>query len=330
MWDKLKQALAANLVVENSQGNIRFNFPGWALLVTGIMVALFISGFFILFYNVGVLQDRTGDLQERLAEKRTENEELLEEKRQQEEDFLEESRIREEEIQEIIRETEKVIKEMEEIRELRDEVYDKVDGLDPPEGSSTSNEESFLPEERSTSLSRGGPASLETADRELENADSTLEAIQRSISEEKQEIQSLLGDLEEYNNRMRAIPSIWPTRGRITSGFGYRSDPVTGGSSFHSGIDISNSHSTPVYATADGRVSSLGYRGSYGKILIIDHGYGYQTYYAHLSGYAVSSGQQVSRGEIIGYMGNTGRTTGSHLHYEVRINGNPVNPAGYF
>ncbi len=133
-----------------------------------------------------------------------------------------------------------------------------------------------------------------------------------------------------YVERINAKPSIWPTRGRITSGFGMRRIPyASSGYQFHTGVDIVGSRGAAIWATADGKVTYTGYRGSLGNLVIIDHGYGYETYYAHLAGFAVESGEEVKRGQNIGYMGSTGRTTGTHLHYEVHYEGSPVNPVNY-
>lgn len=124
-----------------------------------------------------------------------------------------------------------------------------------------------------------------------------------------------------------ATPSIWPlVSGWLTSSFGSRSDPVTGEPEQHAGLDISADRGTPVHATADGTVEAAGYNGGYGNCILLDHGFGISTRYGHLSGYAVSTGQVVKRGQVIGYVGSTGHTTGAHLHYEILMNGEPVNP----
>ena len=121
------------------------------------------------------------------------------------------------------------------------------------------------------------------------------------------------------NDRWAQRPSIWPTRGRVTSGFGYRSHPFMGIKVFHEGLDIANDVWTPVFASADGIVSFVGVRIHYGTSVMISHrGSGYKTVYAHLEKSSVKEGQVVKRGELIGYIGNTGRSTGPHLHYEVR------------
>ena len=126
-------------------------------------------------------------------------------------------------------------------------------------------------------------------------------------------------------------PSLWPVMGPVTSGFGQREDPVlgTGEGEFHKGIDISAPQGTPIRATADGVILSAGLSNGYGREVIIDHGNGIKTLYGHMSGFNCLQGQTVFRGEIIGYVGHSGRTTGNHVHYEVRIRDNAVNPHKY-
>jgi murein DD-endopeptidase MepM/ murein hydrolase activator NlpD len=124
-------------------------------------------------------------------------------------------------------------------------------------------------------------------------------------------------------------PSLWPVEGVVTSSFGEREDPFNGEGAFHAGLDISAPSGTVVRATGDGLVDSAAVTNGYGREVIIDHGHGVRTVYGHLSGMIVLAGQQVVRGQIIGYVGQTGRSTGPHLHYEVRINNTPVNPHKY-
>jgi murein DD-endopeptidase MepM/ murein hydrolase activator NlpD len=127
------------------------------------------------------------------------------------------------------------------------------------------------------------------------------------------------------------VPSMWPVNGRIMSRFGEREDPFSGEEThFHTGVDISASWGTPVHAAADGVIYDAEYTGGgYGKLVIIDHGNGMRTWYAHLSRIEVVPGQEIRRGEIVGYSGATGRVTAPHLHFEVRVGGTPVNPYPY-
>ena len=123
------------------------------------------------------------------------------------------------------------------------------------------------------------------------------------------------------------MPSAMPlTRARLTSAFGYRKHPLHGSTRLHAGVDLAAPQGTPVQATADGVVTSAGWRGGYGILISLGHGGGVQTRYAHLSAIAVRPGTQVRAGQVIGYVGSTGNSTGPHLHYEVRVNGRAVNP----
>lgn len=126
-------------------------------------------------------------------------------------------------------------------------------------------------------------------------------------------------------NHSDVTPGIWPVNGRLMDNFGKRIDPFSGLGAFHSGVDINGNMGDPIRATADGIVTMSGWMGGYGRMVVIDHGK-YQTRYAHLSSAKVIPGMEVRRGEIIGGMGSTGRATGTHLHYEVRVNGVAINP----
>jgi murein DD-endopeptidase MepM/ murein hydrolase activator NlpD len=150
-------------------------------------------------------------------------------------------------------------------------------------------------------------------------------------------LRDLLGGIEDRLAHMRsgverrqrlasATPSIWPVTGWLSSGFGGRRDPFTGENDFHPGLDISSPQGNAVLAPADGVVTSAGVSGSYGNLIVLDHHFGIVTKYGHLSRFAVSSGQRVNRGDVIGYVGTTGRSTSPHLHYEIWINGQLTNP----
>jgi len=139
-----------------------------------------------------------------------------------------------------------------------------------------------------------------------------------------------LRDLQEYFDDQRSLlastPSIWPTRGWVTSEFGTRIDPYTAERRMHEGLDIATPIGQPIYSPSDGTVVYIGTEGGYGKVLVIDHGYGVKTRYGHLSEILVHLGDRVGRGDKVALVGNTGRSTGPHLHYEVRVNGVPENP----
>ncbi len=153
----------------------------------------------------------------------------------------------------------------------------------------------------------------------------------RDISQNQQSnFNTLMHKLEKRKNLLAHTPAIRPAQGVMTSAFAYRRNPFTGKREFHKGLDIANHPGTPVVATADGVVSFMGESGSLGILVVIDHGYGMVTRYAHLKKGLKKPGERVLRGEPIGKIGNTGRSTGPHLHYEVRLNGVPVNPERFF
>ncbi len=156
-----------------------------------------------------------------------------------------------------------------------------------------------------------------------------VKQIRTVADKEKLDFNELIDKLQKKKNLLAASPSIKPVSGVITSPFGYRRSPFTGRRTFHSGLDISNRMGTKIVSTAAGKVVFAGRKSGYGNVVIIDHGYGKATKYAHLRDILVKKRQHVKRGEAIGTLGNTGRTTGPHLHYEVLVNGTPVNPAKY-
>jgi murein DD-endopeptidase MepM/ murein hydrolase activator NlpD len=136
-------------------------------------------------------------------------------------------------------------------------------------------------------------------------------------------------DLEVLKDRLNHTPSIWPTKGWLSRGFGNKYDPFTGTKQFHRGLDIANNRGTPIIATAEAKVRTTGRFGGMGNMVVLDHGYGFVTRYGHLSKILVKRGQHVTRGEVIAYMGSTGYSTGPHLHYEVWRNGKVLNPHNF-
>jgi murein DD-endopeptidase MepM/ murein hydrolase activator NlpD len=124
-------------------------------------------------------------------------------------------------------------------------------------------------------------------------------------------------------------PAIWPVLGHITDSFGERLDPFSGEGAFHTGVDVASDYGAPVHATADGMVTIAENHAGYGRLEVIDHGFGITTWYAHLSSFSAIAGARVKRGEVVGYTGISGRATGPHVHYEVRLNNAPVNPWRY-
>jgi len=163
-----------------------------------------------------------------------------------------------------------------------------------------------------------------------ENSLAALPGKVTSLESEASRQEQSLRELQEYFDDQRSLlastPSIWPSRGWVTSDFGTRMDPYTAERKMHEGLDIATPHGQPVFTPSDGTVVFAGTEGGYGKVLVIDHGYGVKTRYGHLSEIFVKPGDRVQRGGKVAAVGNTGRSTGPHLHYEVRVNGIPENP----
>jgi murein DD-endopeptidase MepM/ murein hydrolase activator NlpD len=156
----------------------------------------------------------------------------------------------------------------------------------------------------------------------MKNLVQKAEGVEKNLS-------SLVNLVEMQASRLAMTPSIWPAQGWVNSPFGYRVDPFTGKKTFHYGIDIATNPGNPILATAEGNVLTADYDKFYGKNVTISHGGGIVTRYCHMEKYIVKPGQKIKRGDVIGYIGRTGKAVGPHLHYEIRINGKAVNPYDY-
>ena len=177
--------------------------------------------------------------------------------------------------------------------------------------------------------------SLDSKEKVLENIDNPgsgsidMENLKKEIAKSMEKISEIKNYLRLQKDIYLATPSGLPVRGAITSNYGKRDNPRSGEEEFHSGIDIAMSPGTPVSATADGIVSFSGWNGGSGNLVVLEHGFGYSTFYAHNKINIVKVGQKVRRGDVIGYIGSTGNTTGPHVHYEIWKDGSSVNPKKY-
>ena len=179
------------------------------------------------------------------------------------------------------------------------------------------------------SRAMGGPtaaAALTSMAPGLTSPENTFALLKDLLQGLESRLQTVRSDVDKRNQLAAATPSIWPTHGWLSSSMGNRSDPLTGEKDFHPGLDISADKGDPVYSTADGKVTHAASAGNYGNLVIVDHGYGLETRYGHLSTFKITLGQKVKRGDLLGLVGSTGRTTGPHLHYEVRAGGRILNP----
>jgi murein DD-endopeptidase MepM/ murein hydrolase activator NlpD len=162
-----------------------------------------------------------------------------------------------------------------------------------------------------------------------DNLTKELDRLSREMNDRSKSFQELIDQLEAKRSVLASTPTIWPVKGWLTAGFGYRRSPFTGLRQMHEGVDISNTVGTPVIAPANGLVSYAGPLGGFGNVISIDHGHKISTFYAHLHRQRVSQGERVRRGDVIAFVGTTGRATGPHLHYEIQVNGSAVDPSKY-
>jgi len=208
----------------------------------------------------------------------------------------------------------------EENEKQRQELQNLNNRIDAVEGTSRKLAEiSGVPEQNEASRGQGGPA------RPVDNI-AQLEALELKTAKLERDLRMYEGFLRQHG----MTPSIWPVMGKLESGVGGRRNPFGGrGYEYHEGQDIDAAWGTPVQVAATGRVTVAGWQRGYGNVVYVDHGSGLSTRYGHLSEIDVTVGQTVTRGQTIGLVGSTGRSTGPHLHYEVRINNQPVDPRRY-
>ena len=161
-----------------------------------------------------------------------------------------------------------------------------------------------------------------------------MDMLNRQLYIQSKSFDEVVDLFKNHDEMLKCIPAIQPVANKnlkyTASGYGMRIDPIYKTAKFHNGMDFSANIGTPVYATGDGVIMKAGWQSGYGKIIVVSHGFGYETWYAHLNKYYVRVGQKVVRGEVIGEVGNTGKSTGPHLHYEVHLKGKVVNPVNYY
>lgn len=279
----------------------KFRLRGWiGMALAGLVVALIASNVFFwnTFVNYKTTDRNLDDAQKTVQEQKTQLLALATKIKTLEKDLL---RIRD------FDSKLRVMINLDQDRRISDSP------IGGPE--STDFADSYLPMHRQELLARKMHNFLHQL-----NTEARLEEVRQ---------QELMHVIRSNQDLWAATPSIWPVQGWVSSPFGARTSPFTGKREFHKGLDISAPSGTPIYAPAKGNVIFTGRDGGYGLSMMVDHGSGIKTRYAHLHSIAIKRGQKVTRGELIAYVGSTGRSTGPHLHYEVRLNGVPVNPMRY-
>jgi murein DD-endopeptidase MepM/ murein hydrolase activator NlpD len=244
----------------------------------------------------------------------------------------EENTLQKQQITSLSGKMEAINQKMTELKEFDRKVRAMV-SMDPSKGSAyehAGEQQQFIGIGGSDSSLGGGNSPSERGHKKLVRMMyRSLDNLDNDISVQKDEKAELLRLLDRQKSILSSTPSVWPARGWVSSAFGYRLSPFTTEKELHRGLDICSRKGSPVTAPADGVVSYVEWDPGYGKTVIINHGYGLNTVYAHLDKVHVKKGQAVRRHQEIAQVGETGRTTGAHLHYEVHLNGVPVNPLRY-
>ena len=231
------------------------------------------------------------------------------------------NRIQQEQILQVSKKASALQQDLDSLRRAEDGLRAIV-GAPPAAADETVQEGTVSPTggEQHTPTTADLSEALEMIEERLSTRRSSIDLLAETMRREFPGAASYASDSAPHTT-----PSIWPAAGYVSSPYGLRFD----GTEFHQGIDIAADMGAPIVATADGVVTAAGWNGGYGNMVDVDHGGGIVTRYGHASALAVTVGQQVRRGEVIAYVGSTGRSTGPHVHYEVRVDGQPVNPAGY-
>lgn len=292
------------IIPERGSSTKRLQLSTYFLRAIGVLVGILLIGGFLsvtLFSNRYNKMVTSSKEIETLAGEQTNYIETLQNElaEQQKEIEAQQKRIEEQEVYQKV-----IDQKLEEIDALEQEVKEKIEKT-----------QLFTQSEWQSDLSPRVVNVGYTTQVSIEEVDKRIETLQ--------ELSETLDELYEKEQRM---PSVWPASGRYTSGFGWRQNPFGSGMEFHTGIDIANSYGTRIVATAKGVVTQTGYTNGYGNMVMINHGNGFVSIYGHNSSVSVEVGQTVEKGQTIARMGSTGRSTGVHVHFEIRQNGTAINP----
>lgn len=315
-WFSRKNSFTLMVVPHTSAKNIKsVRFPRWAIssfVILNIVMFMIVCSFFVSYRSLNM----------KLENKKMEYE-SLQTMKEHDEKQLSEYKANEQQIKEKIQ----TLKELEnKLRGIIDSKSEK-----PQAGSAETGKLASRGGSGSTVLGfPGDEIDVDASAIEFESLDDmykTVDNMVKQVDDEINELNLAIKKAEDKAAAMRAIPSVMPVYGKYTSTFGYRKNPFGRGYEYHPALDIACPKGTPVRASGDGVVTHAGWEGGYGNLVQINHRNGYESLYGHNSKIAVKVGQKVKRGDIIAYVGSTGRATGNHCHFEVRLNGKPINPA---
>ncbi|UMZ75175.1 Murein DD-endopeptidase MepM [Natranaerofaba carboxydovora] len=307
-----KRHFTVLIVPHSEKSSQSFKLPVVFVKIFSVMFAISVVLLMVFAYNYHNLVQDNKKL-EVLREENTEQEVKID-------DFAKKTKKLEEELKTLM-ETENKIRELADLDDIEDDI-------DEQEEFNEVNLDRDNDELVRTGHTRGSEYNSET-NGTVERTEETIRLLSAQIPQQKENLENTKLSLAERQEELKHTPDYWPVEGRISSSFGYRNSPITGARQFHDGIDIAAPHRTPVKAAANGRVQYASYRSGYGNLIVINHGYGYETHYAHLASFDVDRGEEVEKGEVIGFVGNTGNSTGPHLHFEIHVNNSPVDPKEY-
>ncbi|MCC5912145.1 MAG: M23 family metallopeptidase [Clostridiaceae bacterium] len=293
------------MIIPNSTGKvIEFTIPHWILTSSLSLIALLVVGMVVSSSSLYYKSSQLNIVQETVSA------------------LKEENQYKTEEIAILNHRSIEIEEQLASLNELRDQVLDKV-GLESSQylKGMELKEPFFI-------VSRSNQRSSSIGNYEDQNEEEDMDYLKLLIENQKATMDQLLEDVEQQLQHLEALPNLTPAPGRISSPFGYRISPINNRREFHSGMDIANSTNTDIVAAGSGVVTYSGYNGGYGRMVVISHGDGYSSVYAHNTRNLVEVGQRVKEGEVIAKMGSTGRSTGPHVHFEVRLNGEPIDPMG--
>jgi murein DD-endopeptidase MepM/ murein hydrolase activator NlpD len=295
--DKKHDSKICIMIIPHTKKVKRITIPSWVPKATITSVLTIAATFFIILNSIS---SSNSNLKQEYHKKISEINNLEEENKNKE---IELSKLKSQ-TEELRQKTNEVEDKLEEIDKLQRKL-EKMAGLKSP--------------------SRGGNISREIKPETLDPKDG-MAALKETLEDKERELEIFIQDLEERFEYLEHIPDLWPAKGKFTSNFGSRKNPFGRGIGFHQGIDIANSSGTNILAAGKGVVTFSGTKNGYGKVIIIKHGYGYETLYGHNQTLLVDVGDKVDKGQIIGKMGSTGRSTGPHLHFEIHKDGEPIDP----
>ncbi len=293
----------------------------WVWCTSALVGMVIIVSLIISTFKISAFDNIISNINDELQTKEKINSELAFEKNKIKDSLENEKTSYQQQLQQLEQKAQNIQKKIEELEKIKEDIYNKISSKDAPIMISENDNETAV----------GGPAiSLPETSNEAEYINAVLDSLTYTVNNIYSSFDELSNQVDTISDYFEAYPSIFPVDGKFTSTVGFRTNPFTySNTEYHSGLDIKVDMYTDVKATGAGVVKFAGYQGSYGNLVIIDHDYGLETRYGHNSSLLVKVGDKVKRGDIIAKSGSTGRSTGPHVHYEIRLNNEVKNPFDY-